>query len=211
MQLLDAGSYAEAEKVLKEVLKLDPEHAEARRSLETSQDFGRRYSVATDRCQKGQYETCRQILLEAKELDQNRFRRIGGQGLLRECGQKKDQARAVELLLDYGQIDSSITLLERLARDRKSDPDPPALLGVAYAYKGFLESGEARDKKMAKAKKQFRRALALRKTYTLRWDLPPPIFSRFSVKPTQKPKTADTAGGEGRRIQNVRRAREASG
>ncbi len=179
MQLLDAGRYAEAEKALKEVLKLDPEQVEARRSLETSQDFARRYSVAVDRCQKGQYETCRQILLEAKELDQDRFRRVGGQALLRECGQKKDQARAVELLLDYGQIDSSITLLERLARDRKSDPDPPALLGVAYAYKGFLESGEARDKKIAKAKKQFRRALALRKTYTLRWDLPPHILKIF--------------------------------
>ena len=179
MQLLGAGRYAEAEKGLNEVLKLDPEHVEARRSLETSQDFGRRYGVAMDRCQKGQYETCRQILLEAEELDPDRFRRVGGQGLLRECGQKKDQARAVELLLDYGQIDSSITLLERLARDRKSDPDPPALLGVAYAYKGFLESGEARDERIAKAKKQFRRALALRKTYTLRWDLPPHILKIF--------------------------------
>ena len=178
-QLLGAERYAEAEKALKEVLKLEPEHVEARRSLETTEDFGRRYSVAMDRCQKGQYETCRQILLEAKELDPDRFRRVGGQGMLRECGQKKDQARAVELLLDYGQIDSSITLLERLARDRKSDPDPSALLGVAYAYKGFLESGEARDKKIAKAKEQFRRALALRKTYTLRWDLPPHILKIF--------------------------------
>ncbi len=176
-QLLGTERYAEAEKALKEVLKLDPEHVEARRSLETTEDFGRRYSVAMDRCQKGQYETCRQMLLEAKELDPDRFLRVGGQGMLRECGQKKDQARAVELLLDYGQIDSSITLLERLARD--SDPDPSALLGVAYAYKGFLESGEARDKKIAKAKEQFRRALALRKTYTLRWDLPPHILKIF--------------------------------
>ncbi len=178
-QLLGTERYAEAEKALKEVLKLDPEHVEARRSLETTEDFGRRYSVAMDRCQKGQYETCRQMLLEAKELDPDRFLRVGGQGMLRECGQKKDQARAVELLLDYGQIDSSITLLERLARDRRSDPDPSALLGVAYAYKGFLESGEARDKKIAKAKEQFRRALALRKTYTLRWDLPPHILKIF--------------------------------
>ena len=179
MQLLGAERYEEAERALKEVLKLDPEHVEARRSLETTQDFGRRYSVAMDRCQKGQYETCRQILLEAKELDPDRFRRIGGQGMLRECGQKKEQARAVELLLDYGQIDSSITLLERLARDRRNDPDPAALLGVAYAYKGFLESGEARDEKMARAKEQFRRALALRKTYTLRWDIPPHILTIF--------------------------------
>ncbi len=179
VNLLEAGEYERAERALRESLRLDPEHTEARRPLETSQDFGRRYDVAMDRCQRGQYERCRQLLLEVKELDPDRFRRVGGEGRLQDCRQEQDQERAVELLLDYGQIDSSITLLQRLAQDRKSDPDPPALLGVAYAYKGFLESGEARDQKIGKAKEQFRRALALQKTYTLRWDLPPHIVKIF--------------------------------
>lgn len=171
MDAFGEGKYQEADSLLERSVELDPDFREAGQVLEESQQFTRVYADAVELFQKGQeLEESAGLLVEARGLNRERFTRIGGEDLLEAArGQVTDVAieRAI-VLLYKGQVDTSIVMLERMARERPGSAEPQAFLGVAYATKAFLSlPGQQRDEWLEKAKEQFSKASALRSGYQL--------------------------------------------
>jgi len=177
MDALGEGKYQEADSLLARSVELDPDYTEPGQVLEKSQNFTRVYADAVELFQEGQeLEKSAGLLVEARGLDRERFSRIGGEDLLEAArGQVTDVAieRAI-ILLYKGQVDTSIVMLERMARERPGSAEPQAFLGVAYATKAFLSlPGQQRDEWLEKAKAQFGKASALGSGYQLPDQLVP--------------------------------------